>query len=147
MKSLGLQLLSKTVFCKTQTSHKSSGKNDLKNFALTGVECFTYYVSIFSLTKSSDENSIRGAIHVSEGDSFVLEAPVQHGAELLLVLGGELEDGDLLAAVLLDVLQPHQGLELGDGPRGVQVSLGEEEQHRGGLQARLVQELCDGKKD
>ena len=91
----------------------------------------------------ADENSIRGTIHVSEGDSFVLEAPVQHGAKLLLVLGVELEHGDLLAAVLLDVLQPHQGLELGDGPRGVQVSLGEQQQHRGGLQAGLVQQLCN----
>ena len=91
----------------------------------------------------ADENSIRGAVHVSEGDSFVLEAPVQHGAELLLVLGVELEHGDLLAAVLLDILQPHQGLELGDGPRGVQVSLGEQQQHRGGLQTGLVQQLCN----
>lgn len=91
----------------------------------------------------ADENSIRGTIHVSEGDSFVLEAPVQHGAELLLVLGVELEHGYLLAAVLLDVLQPHQGLELGDGPRGVQVSLGEQQQHRSGLQAGLVQQLCN----
>ena len=80
---------------------------------------------------------------MSEGDSFVLEAPVQHGAELLLVLGVELEHGDLLAAVLLDVLQPHQGLELRDGPRGVQVSLGEQQQHWGGLQAGLVQQLCN----
>ena len=80
---------------------------------------------------------------MGEGDSFVLEAPVQHGAELLLVLGVELEHGDLLAAVLLDVLEPHQGLELGDGPRGVQVSLGEQQQHRRGLQTRLVQQLCN----
>ena len=80
---------------------------------------------------------------MGEGDSFVLEAPVQHGAELLLVLGIELEHGDLLAAVLLDVLEPHQGLELGDGPRGVQVSLGEQQQYRGGLQTGLVQQLCN----
>ena len=80
---------------------------------------------------------------MGEGDSFVLEAPVQHGAELLLVLGVELEHGDLLAAVLLDVLEPNQGLELGDGPRGVQVSRGEQQQNRRGLQARLVQQLCN----
>ena len=118
MESLGLKLLFKTVFCKTQTSLADD--------------------KIF-------KKSIRGAIHMSEGDSFVLEAPVQHGAELLLVLGVELEHGDLLAAVLLDVLQPHQGLELRDGPRGVQVSLGEQQQHWGGLQAGLVQQLCNNK--
>ena len=79
---------------------------------------------------------------MSKGDSFVLEAPVQHGTQLLLILGVELEHGDLLAAVLLDVLEPHQRLELGDGPRRVQVSLGEQQQHRGSLQAGLVQQLC-----
>ena len=102
------------------------------NFELTGV-CYSRHKNI----------SVRGTVHMSEGDSFVLEAPVQHWAELLLVLGGELQDGDLLATVLLDVLQPHERLELRDGARGVQVSLGVHQQHGRRLQARLLQQLCD----
>ena len=52
------------------------------------------------------------SIHVLELYSFELDTPVQYRAQLGLVLSVELQHVDLLVGVLLDVLQPHQGLKL-----------------------------------
>ena len=43
--------------------------------------------------------------------------------------------------MLLDVLQPHQGLELVESSGGLEVCLGEEDEDRSRLDGRLMQEL------
>ena len=52
--------------------------------------------------------SIHISIHVLKWHHFELHAPVKDRLNLLLVLGGELHHGDLLAGVLDDVLHSHQ---------------------------------------
>jgi hypothetical protein len=66
---------------------------------------FSHFLAQFILLL---QVSVHISIHVSIWHHFKLHAPVKDRLDLLLVLGGELHHGYLLAGVLDDVLHPHQ---------------------------------------